>query len=307
LRAERRARRARRRRAARKARKARRNRRRRSGKKLTAAQKAARKAARAKKRAARAKRRAERRAARRRARKLRNKAKRLANRKKRTKAQKEKARAARAAKRAARAKKRAERAAKIAPRPVAGLLRPIVSCPTVRYNSKLRLGRGFTLDELAAAGINKRQALTIGVAVDYRRTNRSEEKFQENVQRLKKYRANLILFPRNSKKPKAGDSSADSISAATQFHGDLLPITRPTPEVKGAKVEQPKVSAFLRLRRARGDVKYIGRRAKRAKAAAEKKDLAIKRPPKDTPAAKGAAPAQKGKGMLGQVTSKRIC
>lgn len=66
----------------------------------------------------------------------------------------------------------------IAPRPVAGLLRPVVRCPTIRYNKKIRLGRGFTLEELKAAGIGKREALTIGISVDYRRTNRSLESLQ---------------------------------------------------------------------------------------------------------------------------------
>ncbi|VDN42325.1 unnamed protein product [Gongylonema pulchrum] len=66
----------------------------------------------------------------------------------------------------------------IAPRPVAGRLRPMVRCPTIRYNKKLRLGRGFTLQELKAAGISKREAPTIGIAVDYRRTNRSLESLQ---------------------------------------------------------------------------------------------------------------------------------
>ena len=43
---------------------------------------------------------------------------------------------------------RKEKAAAIAPRPAAGLLRPIVRCPTNKYNMKTRLGRGFTLKEL---------------------------------------------------------------------------------------------------------------------------------------------------------------
>ena len=41
--------------------------------------------------------------------------------------------------------KRAEKAAAIAPRPSDGALRPAVACPTNRYNSKVRLGRGFNL------------------------------------------------------------------------------------------------------------------------------------------------------------------
>ena len=43
---------------------------------------------------------------------------------------------------------RKAKAAKIAPRPAAGLLKPAVRCPTIRYNTKVRAGRGFSLDEL---------------------------------------------------------------------------------------------------------------------------------------------------------------
>lgn len=43
---------------------------------------------------------------------------------------------------------RVKRALQIAPRPVAGALRPIVRCPTFKYNTKVRAGRGFTLEEL---------------------------------------------------------------------------------------------------------------------------------------------------------------
>ena len=34
------------------------------------------------------------------------------------------------------------------PRPVAGLLRPVVRGQTLRYNTKRRVGRGFTHEEL---------------------------------------------------------------------------------------------------------------------------------------------------------------
>jgi large subunit ribosomal protein L13e len=43
---------------------------------------------------------------------------------------------------------RAKKAAKVFPRPAAGALRPVVHAQTVKYNNKLRLGRGFTLEEL---------------------------------------------------------------------------------------------------------------------------------------------------------------
>ena len=50
---------------------------------------------------------------------------------------------------------RAAKAAAVAPRPV-DKLRPVVRCPTIRYNRKVRVGRGFTLEELSAAGISRK-------------------------------------------------------------------------------------------------------------------------------------------------------
>ena len=47
-----------------------------------------------------------------------------------------------------RRQKRLEKAARVAPRPVDGQLRPVVRCPTFKYNTKVRRGRGFTLEEL---------------------------------------------------------------------------------------------------------------------------------------------------------------
>lgn len=43
---------------------------------------------------------------------------------------------------------RIKKARTVAPRPVAGPLRPVVRCPTFKYNTKVRAGRGFTLEEL---------------------------------------------------------------------------------------------------------------------------------------------------------------
>ena len=117
---------------------------------------------------------------------------------------------------------RVQKAGRIAPRPIDGLLRPAVRCPTVRYNMKLRAGRGFTLEELKVnrtvdiremfnkglqeAGIRRKEARSIGIAVDHRRRNRSNESLELNVQRLKAYKAKLIVFPRKAGKPKKGDS-----------------------------------------------------------------------------------------------------
>lgn len=43
---------------------------------------------------------------------------------------------------------RIKKARAIFPRPASGALRPIVHCPTVRYHTKVRAGRGFTLEEV---------------------------------------------------------------------------------------------------------------------------------------------------------------
>jgi hypothetical protein len=53
-----------------------------------------------------------------------------------------------------------------------------------------------------AAGIPKKLAPTIGISVDHRRKNRSLEGLQVNVQRLKTYKAKLVIFPRRARKVK---------------------------------------------------------------------------------------------------------
>ncbi|ETV70967.1 hypothetical protein H257_13700 [Aphanomyces astaci] len=162
---------------------------------------------------------------------------------------------------------RKAKAAAIAPRPAAGLLRPAVHCPTIKYGSKVRAGRGFTLDELKEAGISRKQALSIGVSVDYRRTNKSVESLQANVQRLKTYKSKLVLFPRKrASKPKAGDSKVDETKNATQLVGAVLPIARPSKEVPTATITDAlkNTSVVKTLRLARADARLVGLRKKKA-------------------------------------------
>merc|ERR1712226_1594920 len=79
------------------------------------------------------------------------------------------------AKKEARRSARAAKAVAVAPRPVAGSLRPVVQCPTFRYNAKARVGRGFTYDE-----------------------DKSAENLQRNVQRLKEYRQKLVVLKKGA-------------------------------------------------------------------------------------------------------------
>lgn len=90
------------------------------------------------------------------------------------------------------------------------LLRPAVRCQTVRYNRRVRSGRGFTAAELAAAGIRRKEALTLGIPYDHRRRNKSEEGVSLNTERLLAYKERLIVFPKNPKKPAKADSSVGS-------------------------------------------------------------------------------------------------
>lgn len=156
------------------------------------------------------------------------------------------------------------------PRPTAGPLRPVVHCPTVKYNRRVRAGKGFSLAELKEAGIAAKLAPTIGIAVDHRRRNKSLEGLQANVQRLKAYKAQLVLFPRKAKSPKAGDASAEEVAAATQHKGYVMPIKTVHPEVEMVKItkEMQEASAYATLRKARSDARLAGKRSKAAAEAA---------------------------------------
>jgi len=162
--------------------------------------------------------------------------------------------------------------AKIAPRPL-GLLRPAVRPATVRYNFKLRAGRGFTLDELKKAGIARKQARSIGIAVDHRRRNHCEESLNENVARLNEYKSKLMILPKGSK-VKKGDTSRAEVKDAKLMATckTVLPIKQEPLRIKARKItaEEKGKSCYLILRKARVDKKMFGRRLKRAKAKAEK-------------------------------------
>jgi len=173
---------------------------------------------------------------------------------------------------------RLSKVAAVAPRPV-DKLRPVVRCPTLKYNRRVRAGRGFTLLELKEAKIPRKLAPTIGIPVDPRRTNISEESLAMNVARLKAYKDRLILFPRKSGQHKKLDSSKEELKAAE--HGVrkvhvVLPIDSMTgvehgvKEVKkGSMPKEIEGGAYRMLRDKRSEARLIGVREKRAKAKAD--------------------------------------
>eukprot|EP00933_Yihiella_yeosuensis_P020093 TRINITY_DN161_c0_g1_i4.p1 TRINITY_DN161_c0_g1~~TRINITY_DN161_c0_g1_i4.p1 ORF type:complete len:219 (+),score=82.36 TRINITY_DN161_c0_g1_i4:81-737(+) len=174
-----------------------------------------------------------------------------------------------------RANNRKAKAAKLFPRPAAGLLRPLVHPPTQRYNMKLRLGKGFTLDELKEAKIPVKFAKTIGISVDHRRRNRCTESLQENVQRLKMYMSKLLIFPKKSGKKgvKKGDTPRSELqNVAQNTLKEIIPVPKASAEVevRAITAAEKEFSAYKAVKKARTNKHYLGAKMKKAKAAAGK-------------------------------------
>lgn len=161
------------------------------------------------------------------------------------------------AKKLKRRQARAEKARKVFPRPIKKL-QPLIRCPSNRYNRKLRLGNGFTLEELKAAEIPVQLAKRIGIRVDKRRVNKSLESLQLNVARLKTYKSNLIIFPRRGdKKPAAMYSSPEECNNATQHPaGPVLPYKPEAPDVEMVEVTE-EMKAFDAIGKLKEEVQKL--------------------------------------------------
>jgi large subunit ribosomal protein L13e len=162
---------------------------------------------------------------------------------------------------------RLQKAKKVFPRPLKAL-RPTVACPTVRYNMKKRLGRGFTLSELAAAGIkSSKYAATIGIKVDARRRNQSQESLETNTQKLKTYMSKLVVFPHGKKAKKEEQKKAQQVVVAS-----VVPTTVKATLEAPRKVskEETQKSAYAFLKKNLSAARFLGARiARAAKKAAE--------------------------------------
>jgi len=158
---------------------------------------------------------------------------------------------------------RKTKAAALGVRPLT-LLRPAVRAQTVRYNRKLREGRGFTLAELKEAGIGRKEARGVGIVVDHRRRNLSEEGKVLNVERLKAYKAKLIVFPRKASKPKKGDSTGDDLNAPTTRINLALPPSSAPEAPRKITAEERSLEAAKTLRDAKFRARHEGQRKIRA-------------------------------------------
>lgn len=145
-----------------------------------------------------------------------------------------------------------------APRPV-DLLRPIVQCPSFRYHTKQRIGRGFTLQEVKIAGISPKYARSVGICVEYRRKSKSAETLLRNVQRLKEYLGKLIVFPKGGKKEReeVGEFVVKNLNEVKKSEGKV--------KARVVGEEEKKFEAYNTLRKARTQKKSISRKLKRKK------------------------------------------
>jgi large subunit ribosomal protein L13e len=67
---------------------------------------------------------------------------------------------------------------------------------------------------------------------------------QENVNRLKSYKSNLVVFPKRANKPKAGDASAEELKTASQLTGKLMPVKK-----EAAPLEFVTITSEMKVRK----------------------------------------------------------
>jgi len=131
------------------------------------------------------------------------------------------------------------------------------------------------LAELKEAGIGRKEARGVGVVVDHRRRNLSEEGKMINVERLKAYKSRLIVFPRKTGKPKKGDSSAEDLKAETTRASLPLPSISPSETPRKITAEEREFSAYRALRVARANKRHEG--ARKVRAAKKEEEEAAKK------------------------------
>ena len=157
-------------------------------------------------------------------------------------------------------------------------LRPVVRGQSLKYNTKLRYGKGFTYGELKKVNLTPAFAKTIGIAVDHRRQDVNEETMQRNVDRLNSYKSKLVLFPRHEGKIKKGevnDATAEQVKAVAETVTPKNVLAFPAESLREKRAvitdEMKKTNIYKKLRSERTNARYFGKREERAKREAEEK------------------------------------
>lgn len=122
------------------------------------------------------------------------------------------------------------------------------------------------MEEVKAAGIGAKEARSIGIPVDHRRRNKSEESLALNVERIKAYKSKIIVIPSRSKKNKGKlpdlknvEITRDTIAAFP------IPAGIVAEKPRAITDEEKEVQAFRVLREARATHRNEGARAARQK------------------------------------------
>jgi large subunit ribosomal protein L13e len=187
------------------------------------------------------------------------------------------------AKKRRRLEARKAKAARLFPRPVESL-RPAVRGQTVRYNRKVKVGRGFTLQEIKEAKLGVDFARSIGISVDHRRRNRTQESLDVNKRRLEAYVNKLVLYPRSaaSKDAKAKKNFvADSTKEVLEKFGKhqntaavVLGLPALRRREKAIKIEKSlkEEKTYKRQQLEKDNAKRFGYRQEKARKAAAAKE-----------------------------------
>ena len=111
------------------------------------------------------------------------------------------------------------------------------------------------------AGITRHYAQTVGISVDHRRINKSAESLKANVDRLKEYKARLVVFPKKQDATKEAiptSKASKDLFTLPKLADTAITYTKVTDELKAFR-------AYDALRRARSDSKLVGIRIKKSK------------------------------------------
>lgn len=145
------------------------------------------------------------------------------------------------------------------------LFRPVVRCPTIKYNMKVRAGRGFTLEELKLAAIPRKWARSVGISVDHRRKNRSKETLDENCASLIDYKNRLVVLT-DKKLPFNTAKCVDASETSGTFPiRKAKKISYQTQATSGDQTP----GAYRTLQKQASTARYWGIRAKKAAEKAE--------------------------------------
>lgn len=87
---------------------------------------------------------------------------------------------------------------------------------------KIREGKGFSIAEIQKAGLEIHKARRIGIAVDTRRINKSQDSIDRNVERLQKYLKRVEVLGKDVKR-----SQLNSIIIDKEFH-----VATPKPQIQ---------------------------------------------------------------------------